>query len=181
HARPRAARIPEAERVAHAVEKAALPLLRLFAAAKFRLQFLDAGIGALERLVLQKRRLHQGVKRVRRALRALCDQPLGRGIARHALKLGQTIEQVFYELGFLGRHGMSPYLRLRRLCGERMRQGEGYASGRSRGLQPVAWMSEAKSRTGFPLLRRSRIARSVSSGRPLRAGPVGFIRVWLFL
>jgi hypothetical protein len=80
---------------------------------------------------------------VRRALRALCDQPLGRGIARQALKLGQTIEQVSDKLAFLGRHGVSPYLRLRRLCGERMRQGEGCASSRSGGSQPAAWMSEA--------------------------------------
>src|SRR4029077_16714560 len=148
HVRDRAARLTEAERVAHAVEKAALPLLRLFAAAQLRLQFLDAGIGALERLILQQRRLHQRVQRVRRALRALCDQPLGRGIARQALKLAQTIEQVSDKLAFLGRHGMSPYLRLRRLCGERMRQGEGCLQP-LRGSQPVAWMSEAKSRAGF--------------------------------
>jgi hypothetical protein len=117
-----------------------LPLLRPLRRRPTRPQFLDAGIGALERLILQQRRLHQRVGRGR-ALRAPLRSAARRGIARSLA--GQTIEQVSDKLAFLGRHGMSPYLRLRRLCGERMRQGEGCASSRSGGSQPAAWMSEA--------------------------------------
>ena len=81
YARHRAARRAAAESLAHAVEETCRPLFRLRRGACLRLQFLDTCIGALERLVLQQRRLHQRVNGMRRAPQTVGDQALGLRIA----------------------------------------------------------------------------------------------------
>ncbi len=72
-------------------EEAALRF-RFSPAVELRLQLLDAGIGALKRLVLDERRLRQRVKGMWRAAKARCDQALGLRIALQVFNLGQAIE-----------------------------------------------------------------------------------------
>ncbi len=64
----------------------------------------NAGVGAAKRLVLDQDGLHQRVKRVGRAPRALADQRLGLRIALAAFKRRQTIEQLGDKLTFLRCH-----------------------------------------------------------------------------
>ena len=59
---------------------------------EFRLQLLNAGIGALERFILDERRLGQRVEGMRSPADALRDEALGLRIARHVFNLGQAIE-----------------------------------------------------------------------------------------
>ena len=61
--------LPE-DRVAHRIEEAA----GLMLLTRARFQFLDAHVGALQRLVLHQRRLHQRIDRVGRVAQALHDR-----------------------------------------------------------------------------------------------------------
>src|SRR5262249_30855079 len=105
-----------AESRPHAVEEACRPLFRLRRGACLHLQFLDTCIGALERLVLQQRRLHQRVNGMRSAPQTIGDQALRLRIALCGFELDQTIEQFIDELGFLRGHSVSPCLRTRWSC-----------------------------------------------------------------
>ena len=57
-----------------------------------RLQFLDAAVGALQRLVLDQDGLHQCVDRVGRPAQVLRDGTGRLRIARRALQLGEPVE-----------------------------------------------------------------------------------------
>ena len=91
--------------VAHVVEEAALARRLLGGPA---LQLLDAGIGALEGLVLHQDGLHQRVDGVRRAPEPLGDGALGVRIARDSLEGGEAVEQLGDELTFLRGHRSGP-------------------------------------------------------------------------
>ena len=72
------------------------------------LEFFDAGIGALECLVLDQDRLHQRINRVRRMAQPFADHPLGIGIAALALQRRKAVEQVGDHLSFLRSYCSSP-------------------------------------------------------------------------
>jgi hypothetical protein len=94
------------EHVAHAVEETATAWGGL--AAGGMLKFLDAGVGALERLVLDQDRLHQRINRVRRVAEPFADHALGVGIAALALQRRKAVQQVGDHLSFLRSHCCSP-------------------------------------------------------------------------
>ncbi len=90
--------------VAHGIEEAAGLLLLRRLVLQRRLEFLDVGIGALQRLVLEQHGLHQGVDGVRRFAQAISDG-IGRvRIARGALELGEPVEKFINQLAFLRVH-----------------------------------------------------------------------------
>ena len=93
-------------RLAHAVETARR-LSRLLVAAG-TLQRADAGIGALERLVLHQHGLHQRIGRIRRPPKPLDDGAFGLRVSRPVLEPGKAIEELRDELAFLRGHGPSP-------------------------------------------------------------------------
>lgn len=70
------------------------------------LQFLDAIVGTLQRLVLHQRRLHQRVDRVRRVAQSLHDRGHGFVVAWGILQLGEPVEEVVDQLAFLRCHGV---------------------------------------------------------------------------
>jgi hypothetical protein len=84
-----------------------------------RLQLLDAGIGALERLVHHERRLHQRIDCMRRPSQTIHDQALGIRVAGRIFQFGQTIEQFFHQFLLLRCHAALPGVHIRRLCGSR--------------------------------------------------------------
>ncbi len=94
--------------VAHVVEEARLPRRLSRFDPKLGFQLADARIGALERLVLHQRGLHQRIHRVRRALDTVVDRLYGVVIARRVFQRSQTIEQFVDQFAFLRRHGIPP-------------------------------------------------------------------------
>ena len=68
------------------------------------LQLLDAGVGALERLLLEKHRLHQRIDGVRCTREPFAHRTLGIGIALLALERREAVEQVGDHLSFLRSH-----------------------------------------------------------------------------
>jgi hypothetical protein len=106
---------PAKDCIAHAVEEAAASLLLL--AAHLRLQLLDAGVGALERLILDQRRLHKRIDCVRRPSQSISNEALGVRVAGTTFQLGQTIEQFVHKFLLLWGHGGSPSIAAARLCG----------------------------------------------------------------
>jgi hypothetical protein len=91
------------EDAAHALEKA--PTLGLGRPGiDGVLQLFDARIGALERLLLEKDRLHQRVDRVWCTREPVADRALGIGIALPALERPEAVEQVGDHLSFLRSH-----------------------------------------------------------------------------
>ena len=91
------------EDAAHAVEKTAALGLR-GPGIDGVLQLLDAGVGALERLLLEEDRLHQRVDGVWCAREPFADRTLGVGIALPALERPEAVEQVGNHLSFLRSH-----------------------------------------------------------------------------
>jgi hypothetical protein len=73
-----------------------------------RLELLDVGIGAFQRLVLQQHGLHQCIDGVGRLAQAVIDGGQGIGIARCSLELPEPVEELVNELAFLRRHDLSP-------------------------------------------------------------------------
>ena len=91
------------------------------------------------------------------ACREFCDAPVDR----------QTIEQILHELLFLRRHGLPPWLRLRRVCRERIGRGEGLLfTFRSSYGSPVLGGTRGRAR----MFRRNREANS-RLGAPGFCGP----------
>ena len=72
------------------------------AGAELAFQLLDAGIGALERLVLHQRGLHQRIDGVGRLAQPVADRALGLRIALGILQRGEAVEQLGDELAFSG-------------------------------------------------------------------------------
>jgi len=68
------------------------------------LQLLDAGVGALERLLLEEHRLHQRINRARCTREAFAHRTLCIGIALIALERREALEQVGDHLSFLRSH-----------------------------------------------------------------------------
>jgi len=92
------------QRLPHAVEKtAACRRLGIFSG-----EFADAGIGALERLVLHQHGLHQWVDGVRRTVKAVRDRAFSVGIARRLLELREPVKKVLNQLAFLWGHCALP-------------------------------------------------------------------------
>src|SRR6185312_2940318 len=93
------------DRVAHGIEEAAglglLRHMRLF-------QLLDAGSGALQRLVLHQNRLYQGIDRIGRLVQTILNGGSRISIAWRALHLGKPVEKIVNQLAFLRCHGVSP-------------------------------------------------------------------------
>jgi hypothetical protein len=89
--------------LAHALKEAALPR-RLAARAKLRFELADADIGALERLVLDQRGLHQCIGRVGGSAEAILNQALGLSVAGVIFKRCQAIKQVGDLIAFLWGH-----------------------------------------------------------------------------
>ena len=71
-------------------------------------EFLDAGIGVAQRFVLDQRRLHQRVERMRRARQPFRDQRFGLRIALVSFKTCEPIEQIGDKLAFLRCHRCPP-------------------------------------------------------------------------
>ena len=99
--RPRIA----AEGAAQAVEEATARLGGLCAALHF--QFLDAGVGTLQRLFLHENGLHHGVGRIRRVAQPFHDELFRLALARGILQPGKPFEQFGNALPFLRGHRMS--------------------------------------------------------------------------
>ena len=64
----------------------------------------DAGLGALEHLVLHQHGLDQRIGGVGRALKAVVDRLLGPRIARGVLQRDKAVEQLVDEIAFLWGH-----------------------------------------------------------------------------
>ena len=71
---------------------------------------------ALERLILNQRRLHERVDCVRRLSQSIRDQALCTGVAGITFQLGQTMEQFVHEFLLLRGHCGSPRV-YSQLCG----------------------------------------------------------------
>ena len=97
--RARSRAVAPARAVAHAAEEAAAVAAR--GSAELAFELLDAGIGALERLVLHQRGLHQRIDGVGRLAQAVPDRALGVRIALGILQRGKAVEQLGDELAFL--------------------------------------------------------------------------------
>ena len=78
--------------------------LTLFLLTRASFQFLDALVGALQRLVLHQCGLHQRIDRVGRTRQALRDRVLSLRVARRVLELGKALEQFVDQLTLLGIH-----------------------------------------------------------------------------
>ncbi len=91
------------DRVAHRIEETAL---RLAGGRAF--QFLDAVVGALQRLVLHESGLHQRIDGVGRGAQALHDRGHRLGIAGRGLQFGEPVEKIVNQLAFLRCHGLLP-------------------------------------------------------------------------
>ncbi len=120
--------MPAKHGVAHAVEEAALLLLRRVAAPGLRLQLFDAGVGAFKRLVHDQGRLHQRVGGVRCPSQAIRDHALGSWVAGAIFQFGQTIEQLVDQFLLLRCNAALPGVRIRHLCGV-----TGWGDGRGHG------------------------------------------------
>ncbi len=95
--------LPE-DRVAHRIQETA-GLLVLFAAER-RLHLLDAVVGALERLVLHQRGLHQRIDAVRCLAQAMHDRRHRLGITRRIFQFCEPVEKIVDQLAFLRGHAV---------------------------------------------------------------------------
>src|SRR5262249_27296533 len=68
------------------------------------LQCFDAGIGGLERLILDEHSLNERIYGVRRASQPIADRALGVGVAGLIFEFGQAVKQICDKLTFLRGH-----------------------------------------------------------------------------